>query len=176
MGCRVCSAARPNGAVEILSRAKPFKGKSIMCRSAWGQKLCLIVVTAICVIMSSADIEAEQTVALPARWQQMAPTEFAAAIRQLFENDTFKLFSPEDQDTVKQHGLDLFLHVDLNNTSLRYRTLEVLHHLARYLLDPGQIEKAKTALVARRDNWAGQPYAEVRAKVVMMMRWTFQKS
>ncbi len=72
-----------------------------MCRPAWGQKLCVIVVTAICVIMSLADVEAEQTVALPARWQQMAPTEFAAAVRQLFENDTFKLFSPEEQDTVK---------------------------------------------------------------------------
>ena len=116
---------------------------------------------------------AQQTATLPSGWQQMSPTDFASAIRTLFTSDTFKTLDPTDQEAAKEHGKDLFLQVDLTNTSLNYQTVEMLHWLARYLLEPTQVATAKTAMLARQDNWAGQPYAEIRAKVVMMMRWKF---
>jgi hypothetical protein len=134
------------------------------------RKARLIVVALAWLAFRTSDGQAQQNPALPAGWQQMSPTDFAAAIRTLLSSDTFKTLSPTDQESAKEHGLGLFLKVDVANTSLNYQTVEMLHWCARYLLDPDQVEKTKTALLARQDNWAGQPYAEIRAKVVMMMR------
>jgi hypothetical protein len=111
-----------------------------------------------------------QSVTLPANWQKMSPTDFAAAIGPLYASDTFRNLSAQDQQAAKDQGETLFLQIDIANTTLSYQTLEVLHHLARYQLDPDQIDKTKTALLARQDNWAGRPYSDIRAKVVMMMR------
>jgi hypothetical protein len=145
-----------------------LKEKCTMWRglSAWMAPVFVVAFIA----FQAAESQAQQPVTLPAGWQQMSPTDFAAAVRPLFDQDTFKSLSEEDQNAAKIHGLQLFLQIDVSNTSLNYQTLEVLHHLARYLLEPSQIQKTKTALLARQDNWAGQPYAEIRAKVVMMMR------
>jgi hypothetical protein len=110
------------------------------------------------------------TPSLPANWQQMPPTDFAAAIGPLFSQDTFRLLSQSEQNELKDHGRDLFLQIDLTSTTLNYQTIDVIQHLARYLLSSEEVDKAKTALLARRDNWAGQPYAELRAKGVLMMR------
>jgi PA14 domain len=119
----------------------------------------------------TSDGRAQQNPAtLPAGWQQMPPTDFASAIRTLFMKDAFKTLTEQDQEAAKSRGKELFLQVNLTNTTLNYQTLEMLHWLARYLLDQTQIEAAQNALLGRQDNWAGQPYAEIRAKVVMMMR------
>jgi hypothetical protein len=135
-------------------------------------RIFLLVLTAAMLGLDTAcaDAQATQPVGLPANWQQMSPTDLAAAIRPLFDQDTFKLLSQADQAAVKERGKGLFLQIDLTNSPLSYQTIEVLHHLARYELDSSQIDKAKTALLARQNSWAGQPYDAIRAKVVMMMR------
>ena len=53
---------------------------------------------------------------------------------------------------------------------------ELLHWLARYELAYDEMEKARTALLARQDNWAGRPYAEGRAKITMMIRLKFDEA
>lgn len=136
----------------------------------WQQLRTSLVLAVALLAWQLPESRAQQTATLPAGWQQMSPTDFASAIRTLFTSDTFKTLDPTDQDAAKAHGKDLFLQVDLTNTSLNYQTVEMLHWLARYLLEPEQIATAKTAILARQDSWAGQPYAEIRAKVVMMMR------
>jgi hypothetical protein len=114
--------------------------------------------------------QAQQTVTLPPNWQQMSPTDFAAAIRPLSEAETFKQLSASDQAAATAYGTKLFLQTNLTTTTLSYQTLEMLAWLARYQIDEAALESAQKALLARQDNWTGQPYAEIRAKVVMMMR------
>jgi hypothetical protein len=135
-------------------------------------RISLLVLTAAMLGLDTARAQAQTTqpVSLPANWQQMSPIALAAAIRPLFDQDTFKLLSQADQAAVKERGKELFLQIDLTSSSLSYQTIEVLHHLARYELDLAQIDSARTTLSARQDNWAGQPYDAIRAKVVMMMR------
>ena len=135
-----------------------------------GLSTSVTVVVLALVGLQASEAHAQQEPTLPTGWQQMSVTDFASAIRPLFDQDAFKSLSEEDQNAAKIHGQEFFQQVDLSNTQLNYQTVEVLHHLARYLLDPSQIEKARSALLARQDNWVGQPYAEIRAKVVMMMR------
>jgi hypothetical protein len=107
---------------------------------------------------------------LPAGWQQMAPTDFANAIRTLFNQGNFNSLSDADKIAVQNRGKELFSQVDISSTSLNYQTLEMLHWVCRGQVNPQATEQAGTALMARQDDWTGKPYAEVRAKVVMMMR------
>ncbi len=141
-----------------------------MCGQFWKRKTLFVVVFLAWAALRGSETQAQQPITLPAGGQQMSPTDFAAAIGPLFTSDTFRQLSQDDQNAAKDHGEELFLKIDVSNTTLSYETLEVLHHLARYLLSPAQFEKTKTALLGRQDDWAGRPYADIRAKVVMMMR------
>jgi hypothetical protein len=104
---------------------------------------------------------------LPANWQQLSPTDFAALVRQHF--DSFKSLSEADQEDLAAHGAELFSKIDISNTALNYHSLEMLWWVGRGLLDQDVIQKAKVAVMARQDNWAGQPYTEIRAKILMMI-------
>ena len=66
----------------------------------------LLVLTAAMLGLNTARAHAQTTqpVSLPANWQQMSPTDLAAAIRPLFDQDTFKLLSQADQAAVKERG------------------------------------------------------------------------
>jgi hypothetical protein len=107
---------------------------------------------------------------LPANWAQLSPIDFAALIRPYVEQDTFKLLSDADQAALTARGADLFSKIDVSNTTLNYQTLEMLHWVGRSDVDQSVLEQAKNAVLSRRDDWAGKPYAEIRAKVVMMDR------
>src|ERR1700730_14365532 len=111
-----------------------------------------------------------QAPTLPANWQQLSPTDFATLIRQYFEQETFKSLNTTDQEDLAAHGAELFSKVDVSNTALNYQALEMLQWVGRGLLDQDVLQNAKVAVMARQDNWARQPYPEIRAKVVMMMR------
>jgi hypothetical protein len=134
------------------------------------QKYWVVLLAAAFLVIQTSGADAEDPASLPTGWQQMTPSDFAAAVGQLFASDKFRLLSTEEQNAAKDRGEELFLQIDVLKTTLSYETLEVLHHLARYLLDESQKEKTKMALLARQDDWTGRPYADIRAKVVMMMR------
>ena len=85
--------------------------------------------------------EAQQAVTLPAGWQQMSPTDFAALIRSLQEQ--FKALSQTDQNAVAAHGKQLFLQVNVLSTSLNYQTLEMLHWVCRFSL-PAHSDRSDT--------------------------------
>ena len=141
-----------------------------MHRRVCAQRILFVMAGVGLLAWQASEARAQQTTTLPQGWQQMAPTDFAAAIRVLFNQGTFKSLSPADQDAAKLYGKTLFLQVDLSNSALNYQTLEMLHWVARYELEEATLDKTRAALLARQDNWAGKPYAEIRAKVVMMMR------
>lgn len=129
-----------------------------------------ILVAVAWLALQGTESQAQQPVTLPPGWQQLSPTDFATAIRALQTSNKFKSLSFSDKLDATVHGKELFLQIDIANTSLSYQTLDTLHWLARNDLDPSETNKTKAALLARQDNWAGQPYAEIRAKVVLMMR------
>ena len=134
----------------------------------WAACFCLALISVLAVAGGSA--QAQQPPTLPDNWQQLSPTDFASLVRQYFEQDTFKLLSAADQESLAQRGTQLFSQIDVSNTPLNYQTLEMLQWVGRGHLDQNVLKNAKVAVMARQDNWAGQPYSEIRAKVVMMMR------
>ena len=129
-----------------------------------------LVLLGCCAIATQATRSLGQVAAttLPPNWQQLSPDDFAALVRQHFE--TFKSLSESDQEELASHGAELFSQIDVSNTPLNYQTLEMLQWVGRGLLDQDVIQRAKRSVMVRQDNWAGRPYAEIRAKVVMMMR------
>jgi hypothetical protein len=142
-----------------------------MDRIARPVKITLLVVGMAWTVSKSSPCQAQQQpVTLPAGWQQMSPTDFAAAIRTLFDQGTFKKLSSTDQLAAADRGKALFLPIDISSTSLSYQTLEMLHWVCRNDLDQPDIDKTASALIARQDGWTGKPYAEIRAKIAMMMR------
>jgi hypothetical protein len=114
--------------------------------------------------------QAQQASTLPANWQQLSPTDFATLVRQYFEQETFKSLSTTDQTSLAAQGALLFSQVDFGNTSLSYQTLETLQLVGQPQLDQWIVAQAKSALIARRDDWTGKPYVEMRSKVMLMMR------
>jgi hypothetical protein len=116
-----------------------------------------------------ASAQAQQS-SLPANWQQLAPADFAQLVRQYLDQGTFKSLSPTDQFSLARQGAQLFSQVDLGNTTLSYGTLDTLELVGESQLDQRVLSRAKSALLARQDNWAGKPYTEMRAKVMLMMR------
>jgi PA14 domain len=140
-------------------------------RGASRKKRLLFAAALLAVIHVEARLVPAQTQSpptLPANWQQLSPTDFATVVRQHF--DTFKSLSEADQEDLATHGAELFVKIDISNTPLNYQTLEMLEWVGRGNLDQNTVQNAKIAVMARQDNWAGQPYAEIRAKVAMMMR------
>jgi hypothetical protein len=100
----------------------------------------------------------------------MPVDDFAAAVRVLYAQSRVDQLSPADHDAVRAEGKARFLQVDLANTSLNYRTLEMLHWLCRFTLDQDVVNRTRAAVLARKDNWAGRPFEEVWAKFWMMYR------
>ncbi|HET6325413.1 MAG TPA: hypothetical protein VFG04_12110, partial [Planctomycetaceae bacterium] len=84
-------------------------------------------------------------------------------IRQYVEQETFKSLSTADQEDLTSHGADLFSKIDISNTALNWQTLEMLHWVGRSEVDQSVLAQAKYAVLARRDDWTGKPYAEIRA-------------
>jgi hypothetical protein len=139
-----------------------------MCRER-SRRLCYVILTFITLIaLRPSVIRAQQPASLPSGWQQMSATDFASVIRSLVNKRQFGALSPSDKSAASAYGKQLFLQINVSSTSLDYQTLEMLHWVCRFGLSPSVIEQTRTALLARQDNWAGQPYAEVRAKVMMM--------
>jgi hypothetical protein len=138
-------------------------------RSIARQLLSLTIFVALFCVDGQVARAQTQPPTLPANWQQLSPTDFASLIRQYVEQETFKSLSEADQEDLRSHGADLFSKVDISNTALNYQTLEMLHWVGRSELDQSVLEQAKYAVLARHDDWTGKPYAEIRAKVVMML-------
>jgi len=113
--------------------------------------------------------DAQQS-ALPANWQQLSPTDFATLVQGYFQQGTFQSLSPPDQASLASQGALLFAQVNISTTALSYQTLLTLQTVGQSQLDQWATAQAKTALVARTDNWSGKPYAEMRAKVMLMRR------
>ena len=101
---------------------------------------------------------------------ETAPDEFASAIRTLFDQNHLDLLRPSEDQAMKAQAAKMFSQVDLSNTELSYQTIEMLHFPGRFELSQDAKDKLRTDLLARQDNWQGQPYAEVRAKVMLMIR------
>lgn len=118
---------------------------------------------------------AQEPVTLPVGWQQLPDDEFAAAVRVLYEQDKVDELSGAEHDAVRAEGKSRFLKIDIGNRALTYQTLEILHWLTRFDLPPDVSDRAKTALLARQDDWNDRPYAELKAKVRMMLRLEFNK-
>jgi hypothetical protein len=107
---------------------------------------------------------------LPANWRQLSPTDFASLVQGYFQQGTFQSLSRADQTSLQSQGGQLFSQVDISSTSLSYQTLEALAHVGESQLDQSTLAGANKAIMARRDNWTGKPYAEMFAKVKLMAR------
>lgn len=113
---------------------------------------------------------------LPEGWQQMAPVEFAAALRQIvFVDDNFDDLPFEEHKGATERGKELFLQVDLSAPAIDYPTVEVLHWLCRYELSRVESDNAAAQLLTREDDWAGRPFSELRAKLAMLLRLKVEK-
>jgi PA14 domain len=111
-----------------------------------------------------------QTPSVPPNWRQLSPTDFAALIRQYFEQGTFTSLSALDQTNFATQGAAFFAQVDISNTPLSYETIETLGEVCGFALDQWTLANAKNAILARRDDWRGKPYAENLAKLTLMSR------
>jgi hypothetical protein len=141
--------------------------------STIGRHLSLLTLVALLIGVDGPRARAQgQQSALPANWQQLSPADFATLVQGYYQQGTFKSLSPTDQASLATQGARLFAQVDLANSSLSYQTLDTLELVGQSQLDQWTVAKAKGALMARRDNWAGKPYAEMRAKVMLMRRLT----
>jgi hypothetical protein len=116
-----------------------------------------------------------QTVKLPEGWRNLPNDEFAAAVRVLYEQDLVDRLSPADHDAVRAEGHKRFLLVNVGDPSLTYKTLEILHWLTRFNLPQEVVNRTESALVSRHDDWTGRPYAEMKAKIRMMLRLGFNE-
>jgi hypothetical protein len=131
-----------------------------------------LLVTGLSVVLfgfSLQPLEAQQS-SLPANWQQLTATDFATLVQGYFQQGTFQSLSSADQASLTAQGALLFSQIDIANTALGYQTLLQLLSVGQSQLDQWATAQAKTALIARTDNWTGKPYAEMRAKVMLMRR------
>jgi hypothetical protein len=135
--------------------------------SSIGRRLSLLITLAALIGARLSVAQAQQS-ALPANWQQLSPADFATLVQGYFQQGTFQSLSPADQASLATEGAQLFSQVDISNTSLSYQTLQTLQAVGQAQLDPLTGAQAKSALLARRDDWTGKPYAEMRAKVRLM--------
>ena len=113
--------------------------------------------------------EAQQS-SLPANWQQLSPTDFATLVQGYYQRGTYKSLSASDQLSLATQGALFASQVDFSNTTLSYQTLLPLFSVGQSQLDQWTAAQAKSGLIARTDNWTGKPYAEMRAKIMLMRR------
>ncbi|WP_010583122.1 PA14 domain-containing protein [Schlesneria paludicola] len=140
-------------------------------------RLCaLLLANGVLLCSYSGELRAQAQAKLPASWQQMSADDFAAAIRVLRDDETFKFLSVGEEQAAKAKGRDLFLQIDLLNTEMSFRTIGMLHWLVKYDLEPAVDERTRTALLTRREDWTGRSYEEGRAKIEMMMHYKFDDS
>jgi hypothetical protein len=130
----------------------------------------VVLTVAAMVTLRASTTGAQQAASLPSGWQQMSPTDFALVIRNLVSKGQFESLSQLDKAAASVYGKQLFLAIDLSNSQLDYQTIEMLHLVCQYSLPQEVVNRTRNALVSRQDNWTGQPYAEIRAKVMMMSR------
>lgn len=137
----------------------------------YAYKVALVSVALATVLLQGPlSLAQQRQVMMPAGWQQMSPTDFASAIRNLYSAGTFNSLKASDRRAAQAYGFKLFRQVDFSSTTLSYQTLEMLHWLSQNLLIPSTVDSTRAALLARQDNWAGQPFAEVLAKVMILKR------
>jgi hypothetical protein len=127
------------------------------------------LVSAISFGFLAAPARAQQS-ALPANWQQLSATDFATLVQGYYQQGTFQSLSPVDQASLEIQGAQLFAQVQLSSTSLSYQTLETLAHVGESQLNQLAVSQVRAALISRQDNWTSRPYAEMRAKVMLMIR------
>lgn len=121
-------------------------------------------------VAQSQTATASTPATLPEGWQQFVPDDLAAAVRPLYAVGRVDNLSPSDHDALRARGRELFLQVDLSKSAVSYQTLEMLHWLTRFQLEPDVVNRMRDAILARQDNWAGQPFEEVLAKFWIMYR------
>ncbi|WP_029246822.1 PA14 domain-containing protein [Schlesneria paludicola] len=92
------------------------------------------------------------------------------AIRSLREQDAINLLSVDENEAAVQRGKSLFLATDLSGATISYQTLEMLHWLTRFRLSPEEVARTRSTILARNDDWTGQPFEEVWAKCWMLYR------
>jgi hypothetical protein len=108
--------------------------------------------------------------ALPANWQQLSATDFATLVQGYLQQGTFQTLNPVDQASLATQGASLFSQQNIATTTLPYQTLETLAAVGQSQLDQWSMASANSAIMARSDNWAGLPYAAMKAKVRLMGR------
>jgi hypothetical protein len=110
------------------------------------------------------------TSALPANWQQLSPADFASLVQQYVQQGTFQSLNPIDQVSLSAQGAQLFSQINLSSTTLSYQTIDTLQSVGQLQINPSTLAQARSAIMARSDNWSGQPYSEMKAKVMLMGR------
>jgi PA14 domain len=152
-------------------RVEPSSKESCIMFGRYGYKNALVSVVAGTLLFQASLSPAQQRqVSLTAGWQQMSPSDFASSVRTLYSAGTFNSLKASDRRAAQAYGFQLFQQVDFSSTTLSYHTLEMLHWLSQNFLVPSMVDSTRAALLARQDNWAGQPFAEVLAKVMMLKR------
>lgn len=104
---------------------------------------------------------------LPEGWDQLSVEEFVMRASEYYEDGDLV---GVDEAAVRQHAAERFRQIDLLNTELSYQVLLGLQWGARPYLQWQDHQQLRNALLARQDDWTGQPYNEMQYKVILMHR------
>jgi len=113
---------------------------------------------------------ADESGELPAQWQSLSVSEFAAVMASLYSPHEDVFLTELDEGAVRQHAATLYAQIDLASTSLSMLDANVLHGLAYPELTEEGKAKDRDYLKSLPNDWDGKPYAAARARISMLRR------
>ncbi len=115
--------------------------------------------------------EAQQPAPLPSNWQSLGVSDFVTAVSPYYDLDAETLFYPTiDDGAVRRQAATLIANVDYSGSQYDLPTLNILHLLANPKLSARQQTRITNGVLARQDNWTGQPFSVFNAKWNLMFR------
>jgi len=135
------------------------KRTSVVCSLIWLSFL----ITPACFVI------AQQSPSFP-NWQSLSVSEFATAVQEVYKARDDEFLVDVDERTIRKHAASLYEQIDLDNTTLSEKTVNVIHGLAYPELDEERNKQDLETILARRDDWAGKSYDAARARFSLLQR------
>jgi PA14 domain len=132
---------------------------------------CCLVLACTALHELSVCAQQQQPAPLPSNWQSLAPAAFVSAVAPFYDLDARTLFFHTINDSaVRAQAAALIANIDYSGNQYDLPTLNTIHLLANPLLLPTDQARIRKGVLARQDNWSGQPYSMFDAKLDLMSR------
>jgi hypothetical protein len=136
-----------------------------------GRSRVVFLAALFCVALAQGRLQGQSPAALPGNWQSLGPADFVQAVAPFYDLDAETLFYKTiDDDAVRTQAASLIATINYSQVQVDLPTLNIIHLLATPKLTFMDQTRIKSQLLARNDNWTGQPYSIFHAKWDLMRR------